>query len=127
MSFVEDHFRTLKERYPAAVLEDIRNGTFLVTIPRMALPPGWNRPATTAYFIVPVGYPQARPDSFWTEPGLALVNGGPPQNATPGGNVLQGLPPGLLWFSWHPNGWSPNRDTLVTYARLIESRFRTAR
>ncbi len=129
MSLVHEHFQALKERprYSGATLQEVSNGTFVVTIPDFPLPPGWNRERTTVYFIVPVGYPQARPDSFWTEPGLALTSGATPQNATPGGNLLPGLPPGVLWFSWHPSSWSPNRDSLASYAGLIAGRFQVIR
>ena len=129
MTWVSEHFESLKKRpqYAKASLQEVSNGTFVVTIPDFRLPPGWNRDATTVYFIVPVGYPQAKPDSFWTDPGLTLASGGPPQNATPAGNQLPGLPPGVLWFSWHANSWNPNTDTLTTYTKLIAGRFQEAR
>ena len=33
----------------------------------------------------------------------------------------------LLWFSWHVGQWSPNRDSLLTYERVIRNRFREPR
>jgi hypothetical protein len=129
MSLVRQHFDALraKPRYAGASLDEVPNGTFLVTIAGYPLPPGWNRDTTTIYFIVPVGYPQAKPDSFWTDPGLLLASGAMPQNATLGGNQQPGLPSGVLWFSWHVNNWNPNSDTLETYANLIRGRLQVAR
>lgn len=129
MSFVQAHFQALKAlpRYEAASLEPVPNGTHVVVIPGFQLPGGWNRETTTVYFVVPLGYPQARPDSFWTEPELRVAGGAMPQNATPGGNHQQGLPPGVLWFSWHPSGWNPNQDNLITYVKLIATRFQAQR
>ncbi len=129
MGLVEEHFESLKtrDRFHEATLIAVPNGTYVVRIPRFPLPQGWNRSETTLYFVIPVGYPVAKPDTFWTEPGLALASGAQPQAANPGGNHLEGLPSGLLWFSWHAGTWNPNRDNLHSYVGLIGKRFQELR
>jgi hypothetical protein len=112
-------------RFGQATMTPAGNGTFVVRIPAFPLPAGWNATETTVYFVVPVGYPVAQPDTFWTEPNLKLRGGGPPMNT--GVQNLPGLPPNLQWFSWHPSSWNPNRDNLVNYAKMIENRFREPR
>ncbi len=126
MSIVDDHFAQLQtlanhEYFEGATLSPISNGTYLVTLTGFALPAGWNKPRTNVYFLVPVGYPVARPDTFWTDPGLAPATGGVPMST--GNNQPPGVPPNLLWFSWHPGAWNPNHDNLVNYVSLISRRF----
>jgi hypothetical protein len=127
VSIVHDHFEELKLRgkFPGATLTPVPNGTFLVQIPDFSLPDGWSSRTTTVYFLVPVGYPVARPDTFWTERTLVLRGGGPPMSS--GEQNLPGVPPNLRWFSWHPQAWNPNRDNLVNYARAISQRFKDPR
>lgn len=129
MSVVDEQFRELQAapEFAGARLDELPNGTALMTIPEFPLPQGWNKTAVTVYFVIPVGYPSAKPDTFWTAADLRLSSGALPQSSTPGGNLLPGVPADSLWFSWHAASWSPNRDTLITYARLISSRFQAAR
>ena len=101
------------------------NGTTLVQLRDFALPPGWNATRTNVFFLVPAGYPMARPDTFWTDRSLQLASGRPPSNT--GSNQPPGVPPNLLWFSWHPAAWNPNRDSLVNYVAMIGHRFKDAR
>lgn len=125
MDVLDQQFQSLKAKYPGADLKRVPNGTALVTIPGYKLPVGWSEPTTTIYFIVPVGFPVARPDTFWTDP-LRLATGGVPQSA--GQNQAEGLPrPDLTWFSWHPSVWSANADTLLSYLHMIALRLREAK
>jgi hypothetical protein len=130
MGVIEEQFAALKgrDRYGGATLTRLPNGTAVVTIPEFPLPAGWNRKSTTVYFVVPVGYPTARPDTFWAETGLTLASGAEPQ-ATNRNNDTHGLPDkrNLLWFSWHPSSWNPNRDTLINYVGVIDRRLRDVR
>ena len=131
MPLLEEHFALLRDaserrkRFAEAALMPVSNGTALVQLRRFALPPGWNTTDTDVYFIVPVGYPVARPDTFWTDGGLRLANGGIPMST--GNNQVPGIPPNLLWFSWHPSTWNPNTDNLVTYTGMIARRFEDKR
>lgn len=122
MDLLEAQFANIRAKHSTAQLTRIPNGTALVTVPDYPLPAGWNSRTTTVYFIAPVGFPVARPDTFWTDP-LRLENGSVPQSA--GQNHAEGLPrTDLTWFSWHPSVWDPNRDNLLSYLRMIGSRLR---
>jgi|SRR2546429_9803384 len=127
MGLVEEQFDALaaRPRFADAKLTPSQNGTYLVTIPHFSLPPGWNKAETTVYFQIPVGYPTARPDTFWTDFDLGLASNAKPMNT--GENNNHGLNVPLLWFSWHPSTWNPNRDTLITYVGLIRKRLEDPR
>src|SRR5262249_37586200 len=96
------------------------DGSQLVKIPNVKLTAGWNRRTTTAFFVVPIGYPIASPGSFWTDSDLRLANGGMPQNTGMQVPPFESAP--KLWFSWHPASWNPNRNDLLTFARVIQDR-----
>lgn len=127
MDPIQEHFEELRSRedLKQATLTRQPTGAALVTIPNYRLPSGWSSPTTTVYFLIPVGYPVAKPDTFWTEP-LRLSNGGPPQST--GTNDGHGLGRSdLTWFSWHTSVWNPNRDSLLTYVRAIDQRLQNPR
>lgn len=125
MTPLEEQFAALRERYSEASLTQHPDGSATVVIPNVSLPEGWEPRQTTVRFIVPVGYPQSRPDCFWTDAPLRLSGGRVPQNT--GANPLPHGPPGPLWFSWHVQSWSPNFDTLLTYLNVISKRFQEQR
>ncbi len=125
MTPLQQQFDLLKSEFPTATLEQLPSGAAVIAIPDFVLPPGWSQPRTIVKFVAPVGYPLAKPDCFWASPDLRLQSGGAPQatNQTPIPEV-NGAP--MLWFSWHASQWNPNRDSLLTYARVIERRLRQA-
>jgi hypothetical protein len=129
MTILDDHIAQLESvaerRFSKVIRTPGPNGTSLVQLRDFILPAGWNRPCTNVYFLVPAGYPVARPDTFWTDAGLEPPSGGPPANT--GNNQAPGVPPDLLWFSWHPAAWNPNRDNLVNYVAMIRNRFEEKR
>jgi hypothetical protein len=131
MGLLEEHFAQLEQvaerrrSFTQATLTPIANGTSLVTLSGFALPDGWNSKETTVYFLIPVGYPVARPDTFWTPSTLSPQAGGKPANT--GTNVQPGIPQDALWFSWHPAAWNPNRDNLINYVGIIRKRFEDRR
>jgi len=122
MTPLEEQFEKLREKHPEAALQRNGDGSAMITVPGIDLPEGWEPRTTKVFFLAPVGYPQGRPDCFWTDAQLRL-NRDPrvPQNT--GQNPLPGGPVGLLWFSWHVQNWSPNNDTLLTYLNVIKKRF----
>lgn len=127
MDVIELQFLAIKERdrFGAATLTRHGSGAAVVTVPDIELPPGWNKPRTTVYFIAPVGYPMAKPDCFWADPDLRLASGSMP--ASSGHNAGEGVPPGSVWFSWHANTWNANKDTLLGYLGMIVGRLREVR
>jgi len=121
MTPTEQQFQELANLCPGATSAKAADGSYLITVPDVDLPEGWNSKRTTIRFIAPVGYPASKPDCFWTDPNLRLSNGGNPQNTNQ--SPLAHWPHPLLWFSWHAQRWSPNYDSLLTYFRLIKKRF----
>jgi hypothetical protein len=125
MNTVQAEFSAVSLAYPDAQLITYPDGTYLVVLPAVALPPGWCQESTHIRFVVPAGYPYASPDCFWADPGLRLQTGAMPQNAQVG-NVAPGQPdPSTLWFSWHlsPGSWAPGVSDLMTFIRVIKKRF----
>jgi hypothetical protein len=121
MTPIEKQFRELAEKKAGATCVPLPDGSHVVVVPNIPLPPGWNANTTTVAFVAPVGFPASRPDCFWTDPNLRLASGINPQNT--GSNPLPGSNQAHLWFSWHVQKWSPNSDSLSTYLHVIESRF----
>ena len=123
-SIAELHFEALRAAYPGSDMQGLPGGIWLVRVPGVPLPAGWNQPATTVWFLVPVGYPSATPDCFYADLPLRLANG-----AMPGASGLQQIPhvgTQYMWFSWHVGSWNPGRDTLLTYVRVIRDRLSRA-
>lgn len=121
MTIPEQQGQELGEHFPGATCIRAPDGSYIVTVPNVELPAGWNAKTTTVRFIAPVGFPGSQPDCFWTDPNLKLVGERPPQNTGP--NPMPHGPNPLLWFSWHVQRWSPNYDSLLTYFRVIKKRF----
>jgi hypothetical protein len=117
---VEEQAARLQGAYPESTAAPFPDGTTLVTVTNVMLPPGWNQPMTTVRFLVPVGYPMARPDCFWADAALRLASGAMPQSA--GVNTVSGTSEQGLWFSWHLGAWNPITDSLLTYVRVIQRR-----
>lgn len=125
MSVQESHLARLRKVFPAAEVTSLPDGSAAVKVPGIQLPLGrWNMNSTSVYFLVPVGYPMARPDCFWTEWPLRLAGGGMPKNT--GSQVPPFSREQMLWFSWHLSSWNPNRDDLLTYVNTIRDRFNRA-
>jgi len=80
-SIINQQFENLKSCYQSASIVPLADGSFQVTIPGITLPDGWTKSDTTIKFIVPIGYPMARPDCFWADVDLKLTNGGIPLNS----------------------------------------------
>lgn len=109
--------------FPGSALEHMPDGTWLVELPCVGLDPElWNQSETSVRFLLPVGYPVARPDCFYADAMLRLRNGGMPQAS--GLQVLPNKGGSYLWFSWHLDQWSPARDTILTFVRVILTRLR---
>jgi hypothetical protein len=123
MSLVDDQFSELKAKYPAAELRQLPNGSYLVVIPDFPIPQDkWSAAATEVKFLIPVGFPQAKPDTFWATTGLRLRSGALPHASNEPNQIPDTNETGL-WFSWHTATWNPNRDSLRTYAKVVSDRF----
>lgn len=115
----------LQEQFPDATEERLDDGRSLVTIPAFPLPLGWNQAATETRLVMPLGYPVAKPDCFYAERGLRLVDGSMPRNAKEMA-VPEFDGDTWLWFSWHLVTWKAGRDGYLTFVRVVEQRFAEA-
>lgn len=124
---IQTQFDQLLKTSPGATMQALPDGSVWVVVPGVAAaPPGaWSHPAVTVRFLLPLGFPQARPDCFWADPELRLAGGGLPQNS-----AIQDAPHGAgqqLWFSWHVAHWNPQVDTVQTYLNVVRRRLQEAR
>lgn len=105
------------------VSDPLGDGSFVIKVPKVRISSGWNADETDIWFVVPVQYPSARPDCFWTVESLLLDGGRIPQNTGPNPLPGRAQPVPLRWYSWHVTQWSPNGDSLATYLQVIRRRF----
>lgn len=102
-------------RWPASTLGEKPDGSFVITIPEFPLAAGmYNQQQTRMWFVVPVGFPQACPENFWTDAALRLRSGGVPSHTWP-------TPAGVSWVH-RLLFWDPQRDSLVNYVGSITRR-----
>ena len=116
---LERELEEVRERYPGASMRQM-SGQWLVSVPDVQAPPGWNKPVVTLHFFVPAGYPHANPDCFYVDEDMRLANGSLPQNS-----ALNPLPElgTRLWFSYHVSRpWKPGRDRLLTWVATCRGR-----
>jgi hypothetical protein len=132
---IAEQFAELKKRLAEksaasdVTLTLMGNGGALIKITQVDLE-GWNRQKADVLFVAPPGYPNAAPDCFWVEPaGLRLAGGGTPQSSNDANPIPGDAQPGrsTTWFSWHVQGWNPNKNSLYGYYQLILDRLRPAR
>jgi hypothetical protein len=120
MDLIDEQFAQLVARYPEASRRANADGTTTILIPQFPLPEGWNKRETEIAFVLPVGFPYAKPDCFWADAELGLISGSQPANS----NVQQlpGVARPMRWFSYHASTWNPNRDSALTYTNVIRTR-----
>lgn len=121
--YLQDH------KHQGSEIQRRADGSYLITIKDVELPPGWSRSKVDVFFIAPPGYPAAKPDCFWVHPPVRLTNGTIPQNANEGTPLPYDHVPGrpFTWFSWHLQMWDPNLSRLETFYRVIKQRLNPAR
>ena len=113
----------VQRRFPAAHMESAPDGQRVLVVPGVRLAAGWNMSTVTIKVMVPVGYPQVKPDSFCADAGLRLQSGLDPTNS-----ALQPIFGGQhRWFSWHLLSWEPTTGSLDQYVRFCERRLRDPR
>lgn len=119
---IDKQFQRLQERFPKAKLDYWGNhpdGTTLIQIPDFPLVKGYNKSQTRLAFLLPIGFPQASPAHFYVDPELRLEAGG-----------WLGYSHGEEYLDedwWqriliYPNLWSPNHDTIFTFAMVAKVR-----
>lgn len=101
---------------------DLADGSAVISL-GMKLPPGWSKDEVLVEFLIPIAFPAAQPDCFFTDIDLRLASGAQPTNTD--FQPIAGAH--RLWFSWHLASWTPGIDSVETYIRFIERRFREPR
>ena len=114
----------LKTRHPDAGWEELLDGVIRVVVPSTPIPSGWSTATVSVHFVLPVGFPVATPDCFWTDADLRLADGQMPQNT--GNTPMPGATEPLLWFSWHTQAWD-SASRVSHWLRAIMQRFEAAR
>lgn len=120
MTPVEQQLEMLKAATGCAQARlEVVGGVSVVVVPDFPLT-GWSKPTTTIRFVLPPGYPFGNPDCFFADLELRLGDRRVPQSTA--FQPIPGTAAQFLWFSWHPQTWNPNRDSLVTYMKVIQKR-----
>jgi len=120
----ETHVEELTQKFPDVSVVLRGEAGDVIKLPSVRLPAGWSKPSTDVFIVRPAGYPFAPPDCFWTDVDLRLADGRMPQNT--GDSPIPGWPERVLWFSWHCQQWNPNRDTLLSWLKVVEQRLMMA-
>jgi hypothetical protein len=88
-----------------------------------SLPRGYTKDRSRLLLRIPRSYRFGKPDMFWTDSDLRLLNGQMPQRAS----AEQVLGTEWLRFSWHPQKWDPAKDNLRSYLAFVDSGLSRAR
>ena len=123
-----------RKKWRAVRIDDTNNGEAVVTLIGYRLPAGWNRKKANILFLVPFSYPLNRPTWFWAPADLRLASGMSPFCTGTKGQIchpdigFRSVAPGRhRAFAWTPTVWHPSRDTLATFAHLIDKRLEILR
>lgn len=113
-----EEVKGLSDAGRAAELVD-SEGMACVVLRAYPLPRGYNKAASDLLLLLPLSYPNGKPDMFWVESDILLAGGGVPRSAD---SVETHL--GRQWrrFSWHLTTWNPATDDLRTYLEFVNSR-----
>jgi len=117
---LNEHIEELRARDYKINAHEIGNEVFIIFSDYPIPSEIWNRDTTKFLVKANQAYPLSKMDMFWVNPGLRLKNGNMPQNGDHHEDYL-----GQQWqrFSWHPEKWTPGRDTLITFLEFIDHRF----
>jgi len=123
MTRIEKDINELQQKFGDRLrVTQLPSGARLIEIRNHKLVPGWSQEFVTILFVAPPAFPAAQPDCFWVEPvGLRLQSGQTPQS-TNDSNPIPEVGPRGTWFSWHVQDWNANRDSLMSYFKVIEKR-----
>ncbi|SRR6266404_1777513 len=114
---LENEISELREKFAVEVHPDA--GFINLILKDFPLGGGFNLPSADLLIRVPLSYPDAGPDMFWTDPRVLLSNGQEPQAANVREQYL-----GREWrrFSWHRSRWDSIRDNLFSYIEFVHHR-----
>lgn len=114
--------RELDELRLAYELDVTSDSAFVdIVIRGFVLGEGFKPAASDLLIKVPLSYPDAGPDMFWTEETVTLANGNIPQNAE---LIEQHIGKSWRRFSWHHSPWSSVSDNMTGYVEFVRARLR---
>ncbi|CDX26741.1 hypothetical protein MPL3356_60529 [Mesorhizobium plurifarium] len=118
---LERQFAVLCEKWPGAIITQQRDGSHHLLVPDVEplKPEQFDRRTTAIAIVIPLGYPQAAPGSFFVRDDFHLSHGGYIPN-TLSSKELSHAPLGRGWsrLLMKPDAWAPNSDDLVTAVNL---------
>lgn len=116
MQLLEEEELYLKEKGFEFTATD-RGSELHLVIHKYRLPPAYAPQNVDLLIRLPAGYPNAKPDMFWTDPWVHLANGQVPNRA----NVTEthGDRPWQRWSRHWAGRWRPGVDGLETYLGSI--------
>lgn len=79
----------------------------------------FNKAITDLLIMLPLSYPNGKPDMFWVDSDVLLSGGTTPQSAD---QIETHLNRQWRRFSWHLTIWNPSTDNILTYLEFIKNR-----
>lgn len=119
MTTIEEQVKKLQDKFDFVEFVKRTENQGTIKIRNFELPNGWNKEVADIQFEVPVGFPCACPVDFLSDKELRLSSNLNPRNT----QIEEFDGKKYLKFYWRVQKWSPNYDTLLTYARVIQNRF----
>jgi hypothetical protein len=123
----EGDWAFLKEKHPIARVYEVGNEVH-VLLPSFTFPDAYNPRSADLLVRLPAGYPDAKPDMFWTNPGVRLVSGAWPtrceHHELPGSGDGVEVYNKIAWQRWsrhsNPADWRSGVDGLRNYIGTIK-------
>ena len=117
----------LNEKHPDARVYGVGQEVH-VLFPAFAFPNGYQPTSADLLIRLPAGYPDVKPDMFWTRPDIKLVNGAWPaaseHHEVPGTGNGSDVYQEIAWQRWsrHTNTleWRPGIDGLRSYLATVK-------
>ena len=120
-TLVDRQLMRLREVYPAVAIQSRPDGSMVISVPDLPLPPGSAPAVTEILLVLPAGYPTAKPSGFETLRELKQPNGISPV-AGRGEHVVDGRT--LAHFCWQPNQqWENDENELWKRVKFALRRF----
>jgi hypothetical protein len=116
----------LKEKYPSAQVYEVGDEVH-VLFPSFPFPAAYQARTADLLVRLPAGYPDAKPDMFWTKPDVKLASGAWPagceHHAVPGSGEGVEVYRDIAWQRWSrhgPDSWRTGVDGLRNFMASIK-------
>jgi len=119
---VEHQIKRVRQDYPQLEVRPQSDGTVHVEIADIPLPSGWSKEKARILIVLPIGYPQTKPNGFEVDADLRLATGQMP-------GASQSQINGQTWMHvcWNPKSWDASRENLWRYVKFVEKYFEESR